>query len=87
MPPEDAAAHAVVRGVETVFAPRSLRLDAATARAIAALPDCHDGPAAARFEAGDPLCSVAAAGSGAEAVHALLAQRRQAVYRLLENLS
>ena len=86
-PPADAVAHAVVRGVETVFAPRSLRLDAATARAIAALPDCHDWPAAARFEAGDPLCSVAAAGSGAEAVHALLAQRRQAVHRLLENLS
>ena len=74
-------------GVETVFAPRSLQLDAATARAIAALPDCHDWPAAARFEADDPLCSVAAAGNGAEAVHALLAQRRQAVHRLLENLS
>lgn len=74
-----------VRGTEIVFAHRALKLDAATAAAIAARPGCHDLPAAGTsFAAGDPVCSVSAEGADADAVEAALAQARNDLISILE---
>ncbi len=69
-----------VHGTEIVFARQPLRLGRAAARELAAQAQCHDLPRAGSvFAIGDPLCSVSAQGGSAEAVVALLAQRRDAV--------
>ena len=74
-----------VRGTEIVFASRPMQLDEAAAQRLAARPACHDLPfGAARFEAGDPICSVSACGADAEHVLALLTRGREAVIRSLE---
>jgi predicted ATP-grasp superfamily ATP-dependent carboligase len=74
-----------VRGTEIVFARRPLKLDAATAAAIAARPGCHDLPAAGTsFDAGDPVCSVSAEGADADAVEAALARARDDLISILE---
>lgn len=74
-----------VSGTQIVFAPRSLMLDASTARDLARRPRCHDLPGAGtRFEAGDPLCSVSAGGANAEQVHVLLGRACEAVQHSLE---
>ncbi len=70
----------MVHGTEIVFARQPLRLGSAAARELAAQAQCHDLPRAGSvFAIGDPLCSVSARGGSAEAVVALLAQRRDAV--------
>ena len=80
----DLAIHAVA-GTEIVFARRPLQLRAAAALRLAGFAGCHDLPAdATRFEAGDPVCSVAASGPDAAQVRALLARGCEAVHQLLE---
>ena len=74
-----------VEGTEIVFAPRSLWLDDDGARRLGERAGCHDlPPAAARFGAGDPVCSVSAGAASAEQVRSLLARGREAVIQLLE---
>jgi predicted ATP-grasp superfamily ATP-dependent carboligase len=83
--PEAAVAARSVRGSEIVYARRTLRLDAAAAARLAGRPGCHDLPyGAGDFEAGDPVCSVTAAGADADEVESRLAQRRDEVLDLLE---
>jgi uncharacterized protein len=78
----------VVQGTEIVFAPRALRLDERAARRLAEHAGCHDLPfAATRFDAWDPVCSVAASGTDAAQVRSLLDLRRDAVHSFLETLS
>jgi predicted ATP-grasp superfamily ATP-dependent carboligase len=75
----------VVRGVEFVFAPRALRLDAAAAELIAQWPGAHDLPqAGGAFMPGDPLCSLSASGTDAVQVQAALTQRRETLLQSLE---
>jgi uncharacterized protein len=84
LPPGPASAD-IVRGIEIVFAPRALRLDAAAAESIARWPRAHDLPhAGAVFRAGDPLCSLSASGSDAAQVQAALAIGRDALLQSLE---
>jgi predicted ATP-grasp superfamily ATP-dependent carboligase len=83
-----AGVNPAVAGTEIVFAPRAMQLDAAAASRLAGFAGCHDLPAGAtRFEAGDPVCSVAASGPDAVQVRALLARSREAVHQLLETHS
>jgi len=78
----------IVRGIEIVFAPRALRLDAAAAEAIAHWPRAHDLPHAGTvFRPGDPLCSLSASGGNAAQVQAALTQGRDALLQSLEPLS
>lgn len=88
LPQAQAAAVGGVRGTEIVFARRPLQLDERAARQLAERAECHDLPAgAARFDAGDPVCSVSASGTDAAQVRGLLQQARDAVHHLLEPLS
>ncbi|HEU5297299.1 MAG TPA: ATP-grasp domain-containing protein [Burkholderiaceae bacterium] len=69
-----------VRGCETVFASRPCCIDAALAEQWAALPYCHDLPAAgSRVVAGAPICTVSAQAADPQAVERLLAERALAV--------
>lgn len=78
-------AHGIVKGTRIVFAPGTLRLDAAAALRLAHLTGCHDLPSAhTRFDAHDPLCSVSASGPSAAAVRALLERGREAALDCLE---
>ena len=62
-----------VAGHEIVYAGRSLTLDATRAQHLANRTGVHDLPAAgARIAAGDPICSVSAAGDSAGQVRASL---------------
>jgi len=84
LPPAPAPAP-TVRGIETVFARRSIALSRTAAASIAERPDTHDLPRAGqRFDRGDPLCSVSASGSHADAVREELRQRREALLEELE---
>jgi predicted ATP-grasp superfamily ATP-dependent carboligase len=84
LPPGPAPAD-VVRGIEIVFAPRAMRLDAAAAAAIAHWPHTHDQPRAGTLlRRGDPLCSLSASGSDAAQVQAALALGRDALLQSLE---
>ena len=81
----DRAQHTLMHGAEIVFAHRPLQLDAATARSIAAQPQCHDLPRAGSvFAVGDPLCSVSARGDSFDDVVAQLASLRDGVLNRLE---
>jgi uncharacterized protein len=74
-----------VAGTEIVYAPRPLELDAAAVHRLAQRAGCHDLPAAAaRFETGEPVCSVSASGASAAQVRALLQRAREAVCESLE---
>ena len=74
-----------VRGIEVVYAPRALRLDAAGAAMITDWPGTHDLPhAGAIFLPGDPLCSLSASGADAARVQVALAQSREGLLRSLE---
>lgn len=74
-----------VTGHEIVYARRALTLDAIGAQHLAGRADAHDLPAAgARFEAGDPVCSLSAAGDSAAQVEALLGAARDELTRTLE---
>jgi uncharacterized protein len=90
------ASHRSVAGHRTVFARRSIALDAAGARRLAEASDVHDLPAAGtRFEPGDPVCSVSTeiTRRGAEdpadeaAVDAMLDARADHLLDLLEKAS
>lgn len=74
-----------VRGLEIVFASRSIGIDGARATALAALPGACDLPrAGTRVVAGDPLCSVTAEGADEARMNEQLDARRAAVQALLE---
>jgi uncharacterized protein len=74
-----------VAGTEIVYALHPLDLDAAAVHRLAQRAGCHDLPAAAaRFETGEPVCSVSASGASAAQVHALLQRARAAVCESLE---
>lgn len=74
-----------VGGTRIVYARRPLRLDAAQAEVLAARPDLHDLPHAGQaFEAGDPLCSIGAAGADAAEVRERLRARRRELLDFLE---
>ena len=78
----------IVRGIEIVFAPRALRLDAAAAESIAHWPRAHDLPrAGTAFRPGDPLCSLSASGADASQVQAALTLGRDALLQSLETLA
>ncbi|HEU4459810.1 MAG TPA: ATP-grasp domain-containing protein [Methylibium sp.] len=69
-----------VAGIETVFARRAFTLTGEQAGALATRADACDLPAAgSRFEAGDPVCSLAARDANAAAVQRTLTARRQAL--------
>jgi uncharacterized protein len=88
LPQAQAAAVGAVRGTEIVFARRPLQLDERAARRLGERAECHDLPAgAARFGAGDPVCSVSASGSHVAQVRGLLQQACDAVHHFLESLS
>ena len=88
LPRTKVVANCTVRGTEIVFARRPLHLDASAAKRLAERAGCHDLPAGvARFDAGDPVCSVSASGSNAAQVHLLLQRARDAVHHSLEPLS
>ena len=77
-----------VAGNEIVYARRSLTLDPGGAQHLANRPDVHDLPAAgARFGAGDPVCSLSAAGDSAEQVRDALRAARDALMHTLETPS
>jgi predicted ATP-grasp superfamily ATP-dependent carboligase len=76
-----------VRGIDIVFADRTLQLDEAAAQWLARSPRTHDLPrAGSRFTAGDPVCSLSACGSTAAQVKAALARRHDEILRTLETL-
>ncbi len=75
-----------VRGNEIVYAKRSLTLDPVGAQHLAHRTGVHDLPAAGtRFEAGDPICSLSAAGDSAEQVRALLRAAHDTLMNTLMN--
>lgn len=77
-----------MRGSAIVFAPRALHIDETAARALQALPACHDLPMpGTRLRRGEPLCSVSAAGPDAAAVRALLQAGHEAALKTLEKLA
>lgn len=85
LPPASTFATTQVTGNEIVYARHPLQLDAARAQRLAQSPDVHDLPmAGARFTAGDPVCSLSAAGVSGDDVRASLAVRREALLQLLE---
>jgi len=85
LPAAAAFATTQVVGHEIVYARRALSIDEAGARRLAERANLHDLPlAGARFAAGDPVCSVSAAGVDAVQVKALLSARRDALLHTLE---
>ena len=76
LPSEPAAHPPGVRGCLTVFADRACRVGLALAAELAQSRHCHDlPPPGSGFEGGEPVCSVSARGSSAEAVLAVLDAR------------
>jgi predicted ATP-grasp superfamily ATP-dependent carboligase len=72
-----------LRGTEIVYARRPLHVAGAPPR-----PGVHDWPAAdSRFEPGQPVCSLSACGSDADALRATLAASRDALLDELESSS
>ncbi len=81
-------AEAAVTGHEIVFARRPLALGEAKARGLAMRDDVHDLPnGAMHFAAGDPVCSVSAAGPHVAAVRRRLEENRDALLQALETAS
>lgn len=88
LPPPAAFARRQVAGSEIVYARRSLTLGPVDAQHLAQRPDVHDLPAAgAQFDAGDPICSLSAAGESSEQVRAALSAARDALLNTLETPS
>ena len=84
----DTRASPRVAGSEIVYARHSLTLAPATAQHLASRPGVHDLPAAGtRFGAGDPICSLGAAGDTSEQVKVLLERGRGALMHKLETPS
>ena len=74
-----------VRGHRIVFAAQACEAGAALVEALDRDAECHDVPAApGGFERGQPVCSVSAQAHSAEAVEALLDQRRAQVLARLQ---
>jgi predicted ATP-grasp superfamily ATP-dependent carboligase len=87
LPPAGAFAARRVAGCEIVYARRSLTLDPIGAQHLARRSDVHDLPlAGARFGAGDPICSLSAAGDSADQVRAMLGAAREALLHTLETM-
>jgi predicted ATP-grasp superfamily ATP-dependent carboligase len=85
LPPPEAFAPARVSGSEIVYARRALTLTPFGAQHLAGRADVHDRPVAgARFGAGDPICSLSAAGVSVEQVRALLGAAREGLLQVLE---
>lgn len=77
-----------IEGTEIVFARRPFVLAETLAQRLADAPHVHDLPCAgARFDAGDPVCSLEASGDDAGQVRARLAEGRETLLRTLESLS
>ena len=75
-----------VRGHRIVFARRSLEVTEPAVHAFDGAPDVHDLPiCGARFEPGDPLCSVSAAAADAAQARALLDERARQWLSTLES--
>lgn len=86
LPPRPAPAG--VRGVETVFAAAPCRWGDAAACLASGATHLHDLPAAGTvFAAGEPVCTLSAEGTAADAVQAALARRAADLLNLLEPLS
>ncbi len=84
-----AAAHpGLVEGFEIVFATQALQVDDAVASRLVTWPNCHDLPCSGTtIAAGDPLCSLSAAGATVQEVRAALQSARQALLDTLETRS
>lgn len=88
LPPPAAFAPRHIGGSEIVYARHPLTIDEPGAQYLAGRPDVHDLPlAGACFDAGDPICSLSAAGDTVEHVRALLFAARDAVMHTLEKSS
>lgn len=87
LPPVRDTGDGRVRGLEIVYARRSLTLSPRAAEALVR-PGCHDRPlAGSRFSAGDPVCSLSADGLDADDVEARLAAARDDLLTTLETLA
>lgn len=86
LPRAMAAAHpGLVEGFEIVFATHALQIDDAVASHLVTWPNCHDLPCnGTRIAAGNPLCSLSAAGATVQEVRAALQSARQALLDTLE---
>jgi predicted ATP-grasp superfamily ATP-dependent carboligase len=81
----DAADAAAVRGIETVYACRSVQVDVAMTNHLSRWPGAHDLPAVGtRCTVGDPLCSVTAVGASADEVRNRLNDSRKMLLQTLE---
>ncbi|WP_156924342.1 ATP-grasp domain-containing protein [Derxia gummosa] len=90
LPPPNAAPRqrTVIRGCETVFADRALTLEESAIGWLERRGWCHDIPAgAATVLPGQPVCTVSVDAADADAVAGLLAIRRDAVLKTLNNFS
>lgn len=88
LPPAGAFAPRRVAGIENVHARRPLTLGPGAAQHLARRTDVHDVPVGGvRFGAGDPICSLSAAGDSAGHVAAQLGAAREALLHTLETTS
>ena len=77
-----------VEGMEIVFAPRALQLDAPAAQRLAAWPGIRDLPdAGQRFGIDDPVCTLTASASSAQQVRTRLNEGRERLLQSLETLA
>lgn len=82
---DDAAA---THGTEIVYARRPAQLSVAMTQGLSRWPGAHDLPAAGtRLGAGDPLCSLTASGTSADAVKLRLNDSRKELLQTLETLT
>ena len=87
LPPSPPRQTAGQRGSEIVFARRAGCITPELSATLAADADCHDLPApGTRFAAGDPVCSVGAAGADIDAVENALHARLAHTAALLKSL-
>ncbi|MDO9314641.1 MAG: ATP-grasp domain-containing protein [Burkholderiaceae bacterium] len=76
---------AAVRGIEIVYARRPVQVDAAMTNRLSRWPGAHDLPVPdTHCTAGDPLCSVTAAGASADEVRTRLNDSRKRLLQTLE---
>lgn len=79
------AAGPPVRGIEIVYARRPAQVNPEMANRLRRWPGAHDLPSAGtRWSAGDPLCSLSAAGVSASEVKDRLNESRKALWLTLE---
>ncbi len=85
--PDDLQRSDTVRGTVTVFAPYAFEVDEATSAAWAAMTDCHDVPMpGARFDTGNPVCSVSATGMTMDVVRAALARKQAMIEGMMKDM-